>query len=156
MGNCISRKKGKIDPPKITKTIDKKRVREIIQKSLEVSSHKIKLADREYGLYSKDDLIRFLKYDDTDEYEYIKQGFDCDDFADVLKGREREWYRWHEKEAGSTFGIVWGDLRKDPEVKRGHAINYVILDTEELILIEPQTDKIVKLAENSNVWLIIG
>ncbi len=153
-------KKHELSPPTIATTKTKTQIRQIIGKALgNVASGRIKLADRDYGLYSKEDLKRFLSHDNTDKYKYQKQQFDCDDFADVLKGREREWYRFHEHEKlGSSFGIVWGDIRhKDrPDKKRGHAVNYCITSDGKFRLIEPQTDTLFKLVEGSTIWLVIG
>lgn len=155
MGNCF---KKSIDPPKVVYQITSKEVRKIIESSLRAKPDHVKLADGNYGLYSLQDLKRFLNHDKTDKYNYIKESFDCDDFADVLKGHEREWFRFHKQPMGSTFGIVWGDIRNDEnsDKPRPHAVNYFIDDDKKLWLIEPQTDNIFEFTNNSTAWIVVG
>jgi len=168
MGNLLSRKKKQppgqllLSPPAILTSISADQVRDVIVRALgipEQERDKIKLADRDYGLYSKADLQRFLGHDQVDHQQYMENTFDCDDFADVLKGHEREWFRFHKHPGlGSTFGVLWGDIRhKDqPDKPRPHAVNYCITSEGKLRLIEPQTDRLFKLVQGSKVWLVVG
>lgn len=97
--------------------------------------------DETYSLVSLEDFTNFLQIDNTDEYAYIPERFDCDDFSYVLKGRAAE--------SGICLGVVkinqW-------EEGQNHLINlFVTLDEEgklEGYLIEPQTDDVWQLNES--------
>lgn len=156
MGQCLC-KPAHIPAPAIKTKITSMEVREIIIKYFNTDAN-IFMADNEYGLYSLDDLKAFLKWDTTDEIKYVKEGFDCDDFADVLKGRERIWYDFSAHTFGSTFGIVWGDVRTEtePTKARYHAVNYFIDDQKQVHMIEPQNDKIFTWTPESKAFLIMG
>lgn len=128
-------------------------IREIIKEKL--NPKHIRLADGKYGCYSIDDLKKLLESNEIDEIKYIKQKFDCDDFATALLGREKKW--WHSQDVpdvGSSFGMVHGDIRKseDDTESRPHAVNFLVDHEGEVWLIEPQNDKITKPTSNSTFW----
>ena len=157
MGLLISKLKSKNLPaaPTITETISSAELKTIIKGAFGNSITIIK-ADKDYALYSKSDLERFLSNDKVDKLKYANSKFDCDDFAISLCGKERSWYRQAEGDAGSTFGILHGDLRKketDTE-PRHHAVNYFIDENKKIWLIEPQTDEISEPTSNSNFWRV--
>lgn len=157
MGKCLSKSVKKTPAPKDGVELNSADVYNIISAGLRVSRSAIKLADGNYFAYSLDELRSFLNNDIADKFKYKKSCFDCDDFALVVAGREREWYMECGKQAGSTFGIVWGDVRRseDDNIIRPHAVNCFIDETKELWLIEPQTDEIFKPTRNSTFWMVI-
>ncbi|MEM3061922.1 MAG: lectin MOA-related protein [Nitrososphaerota archaeon] len=142
--------------PAVPAIISSDELIEIIKKSLRIKNN-IFVADRNYSLLFEEDMKKFLKKNTTDAHKYIKEGFDCDDFADVLKGREREWFALGKYNYGSAFGTVWGDIRlpEKPDQPRGHAVNFYVNEKKELWLIEPQNDKLFQLSESSKVTLVV-
>ncbi len=106
----------------------------------------IYLSDSIYSTTSIDELIRFLKADDTNEYRYVSEYYDCDDFSFRLMGQV------HSVEWGALpFGIVW--LTKENNVN--HAVNIFIDDEHEIWLIEPQNDNIFELPTGWIPYLVI-
>jgi hypothetical protein len=91
------------------------------------------IADERYRLMKKDMLINLLKKDKTDQYQWIEEDWDCDNFAEVLDGNIDE--LTYPK--GYAFGQLWFFTNTF-----GHAINFAILDTKDIVLIEPQNDEI--------------
>jgi hypothetical protein len=129
----------------------------IIGDALKLANDKIKVADGTYTAYALDVLRAFLFTDLANLFKYKKDCFDCDDFAFVVLGREREWFGQAEVDGGSTFGFVWGDIRKsetDTE-PNPHAINFFVDDSKELWLVEPQNDTVFKPTANSTFWLAV-
>ncbi len=155
MGNCIKRPSA--EAPKIGIDLTNSQMREIIEKKLKVQGSTLRMADRNYWAYSLDDLKNFLKTDIADKFRYMKEGFDCDDFALVVAGREREWFSKASVEKGSTFGIVWGDIRKseDDTKERAHAVNVFVDNNQDVWLVEPQNDDIFKPTSNSTFWVVV-
>jgi len=156
MGQCLC--KSTINPPNIKTQITGDEVREILHNYFKIPYDKIFIADRDYGLYNLSDLQKFLEWDATDRLKYVAEGFDCDDFADVLKGKERLWYGFGKRNAGSTFGTIWGDIRKasEPEKPRYHAVNYFIDDKKQVHLIEPQNDDTFTWVPGSTAYVLMG
>lgn len=171
MGQCLCKRD--LSPPTITSQITGDEVRQILHDYFKVPHDKIFIADRDYGLYNISDLQRFLEWDSTDRLKYVAEGFDCDDFADVLKGKERLWYgfgsnvmsqssieaqNFGKRNAGSTFGTIWGDIRKasEPEKPRYHAVNYFIDDKKQVHLIEPQNDDTFTWVPGSTAYVLMG
>lgn len=156
-------------------------VLQIIRNGLRLSDDRIKCADGIYMAYPLNALTTFLLHDVADKFKYKKERFDCDDFAFVVLGREREWFGQGEDRihnptnvndpnandatanndttsaGGSTFGFVWGDIRNSETdaTRRPHAINFFIDDKKELWLIEPQNDRFFKPTSNSTFWLAV-
>ena len=76
----------------------------------------------------------FLIRDNTDLFIYIKQIFDCDDFADILYVACKLYFG-----GSNNFGKIWSYT---------HAQNiFYDLDKEKFYMIEPQNDikKILKI-----------
>lgn len=94
------------------------------------------------------DLHAFLAQDASDRHTYVSDQFDCDDFARVLVGREREWFGRRVSDDGgkygSTFGTVWGDIRREEtdEEPNYHAMCIFIDNDHNVVLVEPQTDEV--------------
>jgi hypothetical protein len=91
------------------------------------------VSDERYRLMTKEQLLNLLKQDKTDQYTWVEEDWDCDNFAEVLDGNIDEMTY----PQGYAFGQLWFFTNTF-----GHAINFAILDTKELILIEPQNDEI--------------
>lgn len=149
MGSCSCKGKS----PQIVARFTSQEVRDILTKNLP-GIENVVVSDGFLGAYALEDLKGFLKKDNIDEYKYVKEGFDCDDFAKVLLGREKEWYRFNTQEVGSTFGIVFGDIRgsETDTQQRAHAVNVFIDQDGQMWLVEPQNDSIFKPTSNSTFW----
>lgn len=144
-----------LDPPSVAIKITRGELEAIIRDQLRIKSH-IHTADANYGLLKDKDVERFLARNQTDAYSYQIEGFDCDDFSDVLLGRAKEWYHGAHQDCGAAIGMLWGDIRKDsaPDVERRHAVNFYVNEKREVWLIEPQTDGIFKLNNASEVTFV--
>ena len=157
---CISSlARSRVAPPNSGKKLQSAKVREILTAAFRITDdYTLKVSDRDYLAYSIDKLREFLRADWTDKLKYKSEVFDCDDFARVLQGREREWFGRHTMGAyGSTFGTIWGDLRADEQTTKPypHAMNFFVDDQEQVWIIEPQSDAIRKFTSNSAAWIVI-
>ena len=158
MGACFSGASGESAPaPSTTKTRDSVEMRTILKEAFSLPSAKIFLSDGLYCCYSRTDLKKFLAANGVDKRKYHKQRYDCDDFSYSLIGAERAWFSKHNKEEGSSFGIVWGDLRRRPgdTERRPHAMNFLVDHNGKVWLVEPQTDDIYQLTPESTVWMAV-
>jgi hypothetical protein len=63
------------------------------------------------------------------------QVFDCDDFAFVFKGEASRFGLIKNMSASPCVGMAWGYFKWNPEY---HAVNWVILEDERFLWIEPQ------------------
>jgi len=92
----------------------------------------IYLSDSIYKTTNIDELIRFINSDKTNEYKYVSEYFDCDDFSFHLMGSI------HNVEWGALpFGICW--LSKPGG---NHALNIFIDREQEVYFVEPQNDTV--------------
>lgn len=148
MGCYISKT---IQPPTIVKELNSTRLREIIKTQLGFNNPE--LSDRMYEIYLKQDVERFLNETKVDYTGYISEKYDCDDFAKVLLGEERQWSRSTKTNCSSTFGIVHGNLVQDGKA-RPHAVNFFVDEHEQLWLVEPQNDKIFKPKPEYSIWFV--
>jgi hypothetical protein len=106
-------------------------------------SYHLLISDSRYRLMTRDQLISLLKQDKTDQHSWIEEDWDCDNFAEVLDGNIDE-MTYPE---GYAFGQLWFYTNTF-----GHAINFAILDTRELVLIEPQNDEIFTWQDIKNKY----
>lgn len=162
MGNCVGRTIVSVTLPEAPldsngRTYTNTEVKQKIKDVLGVHETQIKIGDRDYFGYGLEDLERFLSADFGDKIRYRAESFDCDDFSYMMMGKEKVWYGQRNSKKGSTFGIVWGDIRnsEDDEESRPHAVNFFIDKNNELWLMEPQSDKISKPTTNSTFWFAI-
>jgi hypothetical protein len=91
--------------------------------------------------YPVETLRKFLNLAGPINVPYRLEAFDCDDYAYVLLGREREWFGKNspEDKGGSTFGYVSGDLRLNNETEVvGHAMNIFVDNYAQVWFVEPQ------------------
>ena len=124
------------------------------------TSGDILINDRDYCVYTKADLVRFLNETYVNNYTYVKEGNDCDNFAKMLLGLHMMWTATTAP-AEPAFGLVTGDLR--PSITHSepyyHAMNFAIVKNEangyELLFIEPQSDKLRYHTENSIYWIFL-
>lgn len=111
--------------------------------------------------YPIDTLRKFLNETGPIDLSYRLEAFDCDDFALVLLGKEREWFgrTSPQSTAGSTFAYISGDLRFNNETEvMGHSMNAFVDNENQVWLIEPQTREIFnsnQLAYNSRIDYIL-
>jgi hypothetical protein len=117
----------------------------------------IMVADKYYWAPSYDSLQDLVWRTYIDRYKYIKDAYDCDDFAlslhafvvqtryeEIYKRKvpKEEWYPW-------AFGQIWG--YKFRGVKGMHAINICLTSDRGLVLIEPQEDKIWRVNNEKDI-----
>lgn len=105
----------------------------------------VKLA-RNFGLYVADanyfctplaDAQEIIRASAVDRHTWVRERFDCDDFAHVLKAHFAEAaYKEGHRRAAHCFGVVWGMLPGP------HAINWMVNSDMKLRFIEPQNDRI--------------
>lgn len=99
--------------------------------------YKFHSPDRKYYCPSIGYTQKVIKWSAIDRNKWVKERFDCDDFALVLKADfARAAYNSKKIQAPFCFGIVWGDL------PHPHAINWMINNDKKLRFIEPQSDEI--------------
>lgn len=108
----------------------------------------ILIADRTYWMPSLSKLESLVYKTYIDGYKYVKEMYDCDDFALSLHAfvaqtryeeahqrdiPKEDWYTW-------SFGQAWGSRFRG--VDTNHAINICMTSDAGLVLIEPQNDAI--------------
>jgi len=103
------------------------------------------LSDNDYKTTTKEELIRFLKEDITDDWTYVSEYMDCDDFSYSIMGQlsNPEW-------GALPFGILWTSTPNG-----GHAVNCFIDNDREVWILEPQTDVLFKLPTNWDPYVIM-
>lgn len=124
----------KISPAKILGKIEAKKLHSLLKKKFSKWFNKpaIYLVDRKYLLTSKEEIVRFLEYDKTDEEDY-NDLFDCDNFAFRLLGQIMI-QGWKGICLGAAFSKV-------------HAFNLFVDNQKDIYVIEPQGDHIWKIDE---------
>ena len=103
------------------------------------------LADRDYKTVTKEELIRYLKYDLTDSYKYVPEYYDCDNFSYHLFGSisNPEW-------GSLPFAIVFTKTSNG-----NHAVNCFVDKERNVWMIEPQNDWIGTLPKNWEPYFIL-
>jgi len=109
-------------------TISSQRLYDIIREKFPRGT--IHISDYGAGVYSLcdiQDIEAFLDYDQTNHNKYVKERFDCDNFARMLWGAfgTTDW-------AHFAIGLFWSDI---------HAMVMCVDSNEDVWIIEPQTDK---------------
>lgn len=130
-------------PPYQAHMLTSQEIRALLVGKIGMDPRHIHIADNKYACYPVADLKAFLAYNHTDIMKYKTDTFDCDDFARVLIGNERVWFRKNRLlPGGSSLGMVWGDLRTgDPHIRNMHAMNIFVDSERRIWLVEPQTDE---------------
>ena len=102
----------------------------------------IKVTDKDFYLPYYNEVWSMLKDNFINEYKYMIETFDCDDYALVLNAWVRqEQYRnkWVNPWA---FGEAWGEFGFGK-----HALNFVATSDKGLRLVEPQSDEMREINE---------
>jgi hypothetical protein len=109
------------------------------------------IADGEYYCTPVDDAREVIENSALDRQTWVRQRFDCDDFAHVLKAHfAQASYADGKRRAAHCFGVVWGMLPGP------HAINWMVNDDLKLRFIEPQTDEIFFPREDDrDIWFML-
>jgi hypothetical protein len=157
MGNkCISAiNSSNVPAPTDGTKMSSKEVKDLLHEKFNLDNSKIFVGDRDYLAYSLETLKEFLQADLSNKIKYQSEKLDCDDFARILQGREREWFgRTTVEGCGSTFGCIWGDLRPTEESEEPyyHAMNFFIDSDKKVWMVEPQSDKLREITSNSTHW----
>ena len=106
-------------------------LKSIVRKATRCSSRNIYIPDKHMDLVNEKDAKEFLAQDLTDREPYVKELFDCDDYARNVYNNARN-YGLRIKEMNWCWAEIW---------IRGHALNLYVTQDFKVIFIEPQTDK---------------
>lgn len=110
--------------------------------------------DSNFYLPTQAEVMNILTASQTDRRTWTAERFDCDDFSYVLKGE----FSVHAYDAGAlsygfALGIIWGNFSW---VNGFHAVNFAVLNTGAVMLIEPQDDRVFAASQCvSGVNLIV-
>ena len=110
------------------------------------------ISDHKFKTTTKEELMRFLKYDMTDAYNYTSEYYDCDDFSYALMGTLS-----NPKWGCLPFGIMWTGTKFDSEGKAtaAHAVNFFIDASRKIWVIEPQNDKVFVIPKTWKPFLLM-
>ena len=103
------------------------------------------ITDRTMKLVDIEHLKRYLAANPVSSRKYVREIFDCDDFAYVLQGGVTRW------DSDLAFGIVHGRTPSGG----GHAWNVCIGTDSKIWFIEPQTDIVWKPVKFWDIWLVV-
>lgn len=94
----------------------------------------IHVADKDYECPTEERLWDELVTSYFEDYEYLKETLDCDDYALLLHAWIRQ--KQYKEKWGKplAFGEAWS---------KTHAVNIAILNTGKVVLIEPQNDRVL-------------
>jgi len=111
--------------------------------SLRINPRNIWLWDAKYRVPRLGDVEKIIKYDWTNTKPYIREYFDCDDFARVFKAHMLEYYMVN------SVALAIGEVRDKGTLRLlgYHAWNYItVVENGKLktLLYEPQTDDLVE------------
>ena len=130
--------------------IDQKTIAAVLAKIAPTCT--ILYGDSIYSTTSIDELRRFLKDDKTNEYRYISEFYDCDDFSFRLMGQIHcvEW-------GALPFGILWTVIQNGTDRSKWvkHAVNCYIDKDLVFWIVEPQTDQVFSTPGNWKPYFII-
>ena len=94
-------------------------------------------ADGVYLCPSLAEAREIIRQSHLESQKWVKQVFDCDDFAVVLKANfsQAAFYNGA-REGGYAFGIVWFDVKNG--VPDAHAMNWMVNSDGKVRFVEPQ------------------
>jgi len=125
--------------------LDSDEIAEIIKKTFGTrftDDFSLQISDEQYYCPSLEDVTAILEKSTVDKREYIEEVLDCDDFAVLLKAHFiKQAYKEKKRRHPYAVGLIMGGKLQG---NIPHAINFLITDKMELLLIEPQTDTIQK------------
>lgn len=139
---CIFNKKIALPPPNPLIEVDM----ESVLSALKIAFPKaaIFLSDSVYMTTTVEELKRFLEDDKTNEYRFVSEFYDCDDYSDRLMGMI------HSVEWGALpFGTIWTETPKG-----NHAVNCFVDDKYNVWIIEPQNDQVSVVNTSWNVQFV--
>lgn len=111
--------------------VPKANVIRAIRRDIGTKGYDLWISDRSYTGYTCHELKRFLRADRTNFRRYIRETFDCDDFAQILQGSVNGML------LGIPFGTIWYGGRG-----WGHAVNiFYCYRHDRICLVEPQNDR---------------
>ena len=122
-------------------------------------------ADTHYYLPTRAELDYLLRFIDLPAEQAVKEVFDCDDFAFLMKGKVSQAYRTRlydpvtSHRAALCFGVAWGRFSSHPANDSDHALNWSLVwdaGATDLVFVEPQTKAIHgKSALKKDLWLLL-
>lgn len=95
-------------------------------------TNSVVVSDNEYQTINRGVLENALKTNFIKFIKYRAEKFDCDDYSFILCGQLKLMF------PGVAFGIIHS---------KTHAFNFAILDDKSVVVIEPQTNKILTVSE---------
>ena len=102
------------------------------------------LSDSRYLLVPPSEVEKLLYWDATDQFVYVPELYDCDDFQFRLWGQVNSLPEW----AGVSIGIIWCSAP-------AHAMNIFVDIDGNVWLIEPQNDEMFRKPPNCEAYLIV-
>ena len=105
---------------------------------------RIYFKDSRYLLVPSSDVERLLNWDATDEFTYVSEQYDCDNYGLRLWGQINSLPEW----AGISLGMVWFS-------EPSHALNFFVDVAGNVWLIEPQSDSIFEKPQDWKAYLIM-
>lgn len=143
---------------KRSEAVEGREIFQQVKNQCNVDGKQVSISDRQYALLDEKVLKKALRRDGTDKFTYTKEGGDCDDFAQILCGRVKEYAMLCDFKAGAAFGVCAGELwavgQKDGGMVK-HAMNIVVTAERQVFLVEPQTDKWYRPDPRNVYWYII-
>lgn len=137
--------------PKIGIDLTTTEIRDIIKENTYLEGSQVKISDDLHFAITFEDQKKFILMDISKFIKYKKNSFDCDDFSLISSGLEHFWFKLSINDKGSTYGIIYGDIRDPdhPDEPRSHAMNFFIDSEKQFYLVEPQNGKIYKPVPSS-------
>ena len=101
--------------------------------------------DAAYLTPTFDDIQTFLQQSTAQDYTYVAERHDCDDYAQILQGELRQYEYYLHNNRSWAFGQAFGPLKSD--ATQLHAFNMFIDPSNRLWLVEPQSSQISSVGE---------
>ena len=106
-------------------------LKSVVRKATGCSSRHIYIPDKHMDLVNERDAKEFLAQDRTDRELYVKELFDCDDYARNVYNNARN-YGLEVLGKNWAWAVIW---------IRGHALNLYVTEALKVVFIETQTDR---------------
>jgi hypothetical protein len=104
----------------------------------------LKIADKRYHRPNREYLWKELVSSYMEDYKYLAEITDCDDFTLFLHAWIRQQQYKEKWDKPLAFGEAWSAQ---------HALNIAVLDTNEVVLVEPQNDYILSADAHDIVFV---
>jgi len=131
-------------PPINGEWVDTEYVAERLLEQFPEVGSKVYFKDSRYLLVPMDQVERLLNWDGTDEFAYVSEQYDCDNYELRLWGQVNSLPEW----AGISLGMVWFS-------EPAHALNFFVDVEGKVWLIEPQSDTIFEKPQGWEAFLIM-